>query len=1047
MMKKYIFLFIGLFCSQISANSQTSESAQINQKSVEMNTYPFSDPNPIADPSKSIYPYFRFDGYTSQAEKKEWKVVELENNYIKLRITPEIGGKIWGALEKKSNENFIYDNDVVKFRDIAMRGAWVSGGVEINFGLIGHAPWTATPVDYIIKENSDGSVSCFVGTLDLLTRAWWSCEIKLEKDKAYFTTTTKWYNPSLVSAPYYNWMNAGYNQTEDMEYYFPGSHSISHGGDADKWSIDDKGRDLSKYSENGFGSAKSYHIVGKVADYYATYWHEKEYGSGHHSAFDEKLGMKIFLWGLSREGMIWEGLLTDNSGQYVELQSGRLFNQEAGTSMSTPFKHFKHAAASSEDFTEYWYPIKDTKGVLSSNKYATINISNENGNNTFHISPLQNINHLVTIKCAEKVVYSKHLKLEPMESFSDIINSDLNGDITVTLGDNLLVYSQQYIEPTSRPMEITKDFDESSLYGRYVMGCQSMYVNQFDEAKRLLESVLAEDSNFAPALNALASIDFKQARYAKAKKRALLALSIDTYDADANILYGLTSSYLNQGNDAIDGYSVAALSSSHRTAAYIGLAKEYAKRNAWQRVVEYAHKIQTTSYLNSDALQLLAVAYRNLGDKTEALEAIEKLSNSQPLNHFARFEKVLLQNVDAKELTANVLSELKYELYLEMGLWYESIGRLDDALKLYSLAGEHPQILYRTAYVQNLIGVDFKATLNKASNSSVAFMLPSRHESLQLFEWAVQNNNQWQNKYYLALISWHLSDKDKALKLMDELGDTPDFAPFYITRSILKTGQPRLDDLLKAESLEQNWRIGSLLIKEYKVQNNSDKMLETAQIYRDLYGNDFRLGMAYVPVLMDNGKYEQAVKYLEDVEIIPYEGAIEGRTMYRDCNLHIALKAIKAKRYKKALAAIDKSTIWIENLGVGQPFLEDIDSRTEDYMRAYCYQKMGNKSKAEELYRSVASSSSLYNSNTILSALALRKQGDQQQAQELLTKYMSYNNNEFVAQWAKEFYEGDFSLAEQTINNNDTKSRVGTFGANDFKDFGYITIVKEVVKL
>ena len=44
-------------------------------------------------------------------------------------------------------------------------------------------------------------------------------------------------------------------------------------------------------------------------------------------------------WGLSRQGMIWEKLLTDTDGQDVEVQSGRLFNQAAEASTLTPFKH------------------------------------------------------------------------------------------------------------------------------------------------------------------------------------------------------------------------------------------------------------------------------------------------------------------------------------------------------------------------------------------------------------------------------------------------------------------------------------------------------------------------------------------------------------------------------------------------------------------------------------------------------------------------------------------------------------------------------------
>ena len=93
----------------------------------------FSNPNPVPDPGSLFYPYFRFDGFTDNAVQKEWKVVELENDFIKLDIMPQIGGKIWTAIDKKNGKPFIYNNDAIKFRDIAMRGPWTSGGLEANF--------------------------------------------------------------------------------------------------------------------------------------------------------------------------------------------------------------------------------------------------------------------------------------------------------------------------------------------------------------------------------------------------------------------------------------------------------------------------------------------------------------------------------------------------------------------------------------------------------------------------------------------------------------------------------------------------------------------------------------------------------------------------------------------------------------------------------------------------------------------------------------------------------------------------------------------------
>ena len=134
-------------------------------------------------------------------------------------------------------------------------------------------------------------------------------------------------------------MNAGYPAAGNAEFCYPGTNYIGHGGELHSFPLDEQGRDISWYEKNDFGNSKSYHIVGKYNDFYGAYWHDNDFGSIHHADYDEKLGMKIFLWGLSREGGIWEDLLTDTNGQYIELQSGRMYNQPASNSSLTPYKH------------------------------------------------------------------------------------------------------------------------------------------------------------------------------------------------------------------------------------------------------------------------------------------------------------------------------------------------------------------------------------------------------------------------------------------------------------------------------------------------------------------------------------------------------------------------------------------------------------------------------------------------------------------------------------------------------------------------------------
>jgi hypothetical protein len=254
-----------------------AQTATVKEYQKVFTTYPYSDPSPIPL-FTSLYPYFRYEGYTDKPVQKSWKVVELENDYIKVMILPEIGGKIWTAIEKSTDQPFIYYNHAVKFRDIGMRGPYTSGGLELNYGIIGHTPNCATPVDYVIRNNPDGSVSCILGVLDLLTRSNWRVEVRLPKDKAYFITQTFWYNSTPTDQPYYHWLNGGYKASGNLEFIFPGNRYIGHGGEYSDWPVNkSNGKNISFYESNDFGGYKSYHVFGKLTNFSGGYWHDEDF--------------------------------------------------------------------------------------------------------------------------------------------------------------------------------------------------------------------------------------------------------------------------------------------------------------------------------------------------------------------------------------------------------------------------------------------------------------------------------------------------------------------------------------------------------------------------------------------------------------------------------------------------------------------------------------------------------------------------------------------------------------------------------------------------
>lgn len=1038
-MKKILStLCLGILCIGLQASTPPT----IKESPVVKKTYPFSDPNPVANPTASIYPYFRWDGFTKIGEDKQWKVVELENEYVKVTIYPEIGGKVWGATEKKSGHKFLYDNGVVKFREIAMRGPWTSGGVEFNFGVIGHAPSTATPVDYALRTNDDGSVSCFVGTLDLLTRTWWNVEVRLDPDKAFFTTNTYWYNPRSVQTPFYNWMNAGYPVSEELEFCFPGTYSVGHGGNIDSWPVDSMGRKISWYKNNNFEGSKSHHISGSLADYYGAYYHDTDldFGSVHHSAVGEKLGKKVFLWALSREGEMWKDLLSDVDGQYVELQSGRLYNQEVKESQYTPFKHNGFVPSGAQQFLEYWYPTLSTKGIVATNEWGTLNYKKANGKVEVFFSPLQAIDDTLSVMCGGKRIFAERISVKPLELWTRSIPC-AEGDITIEVGAGKLAYNPIKGELT-RPSTSPSEFDWNSVYGLYTNGRQLTLARDYNGAEASLTKALAIDPYFAPALEQMSEIKFLRGQYLQSKDYASKALSVDTYLPTANLLFGAASLELGAVADAIDGYTLAGLSANHRMAGTVGAAKSYAAAKRWNEVIFFATKALECGF-NPEAYQLLSIAYRNLGQKDKALAALKEIEKVMPLNHFVTVERMLLGEVSPQQLTQQVRCELPNEVFIEMGIWYETIGAKNDALALYAAVPFHPLIAYRQAYLSG-----DASYIALAENAPADFVLPSRGETLKVMDAAAAVSDNWKTLYYQALLQLSLGvNVDGAKQTLVALGEKPDFAPFYLSRAAI-VGENILADLKRAESLSgNNWRAGVALIQEYKRLGQYADMLKTADQYNKLYPKNEQIQMGRINALTANNRLEQAVKVMREINILPFEGSTIGRTMFREANLQLAINAMKAKKYSLALKYIDESEQWGENLGVGRPFDDLIDSRSENYLRAMIYQKMGNKASAEKMMESVVGDVSEMNPNTVLSAYALRTLGRTADADALMSKFVQQSTNANVAKWAKALYDGDVALAREIAATSDIFVRSSAPGGPVVMNAGYLPIVIKIMEI
>ena len=112
-----------------------------------------------------IYPYPTTQEISRTKTDREWKAVWLENDYIKVMILPELGGRIQRAYDKTNDYDFVYYNHVIKPALVGLTGPWISGGIEFNWPQH-HRPTTYSPVDYKIVENDDGSKALIIGDVD-----------------------------------------------------------------------------------------------------------------------------------------------------------------------------------------------------------------------------------------------------------------------------------------------------------------------------------------------------------------------------------------------------------------------------------------------------------------------------------------------------------------------------------------------------------------------------------------------------------------------------------------------------------------------------------------------------------------------------------------------------------------------------------------------------------------------------------------------------------------------------------------------------------------
>src|ERR1700737_4220441 len=111
--------------------------------------------------SGRVYPNPVTDRVSDEKVDRAWQAVHLENEYVRLMILPEIGGRIHSGQDVSKRSHFFYRQCGIKRAPVGPLGPWISGGVEFN-APHHHGPSPYTPLAWLIERDANGGQTAWL---------------------------------------------------------------------------------------------------------------------------------------------------------------------------------------------------------------------------------------------------------------------------------------------------------------------------------------------------------------------------------------------------------------------------------------------------------------------------------------------------------------------------------------------------------------------------------------------------------------------------------------------------------------------------------------------------------------------------------------------------------------------------------------------------------------------------------------------------------------------------------------------------------------------
>ena len=893
---------------------------------------------------------------------QEYTVIRLENDYLRILLLPQLGGRIFEAYDKVNDYHFFYRQHVIKPALIGMLGSWISGGVEFNWPCH-HRPSTFMPVDYSIEYDETGAATVWMSENEPLDRMKGMVGIRLAPDEAALDTLMRVYNRTPQRHSFLWWENAAVPVNESYRIFFP--HDVRHvqfhyrknvttyplaSGQYNGIRMGENSVDI-RFHKNT-RQPTSYFCGETRQEFFGGYDEGRQRGVVHIANRHLSIGKKMFTWAYNQLSQSWEKALTDTDGAYAELMASSYSANQPDFAWLEPYE--------TKSFSQRWYPIGEMGVPDFARKYAAAHLT-ENGVVIQVTRPLEK--GILSCSGREYPVSARPGEpiLVPCGPVTALTLKDGQGNILL---DDALVPADDTHLPSPLPSLPSLDAP-GSAQDLYLRG---VHIDQYRDPavhpNAYYQKALEKDPRHIPSLLAMAEYEWQNGRYENALafanrcRSAEMEWNFHPESGKLEYITGLIYEGLGRNADAYDAYYRAYWNLDCRTRAMIRIAALDGKAGNCAAMLDHAREAMKTDAENPHALAEAAVAHHHLGQPEKAQEILSLALSLDPQDCLA----LSLQNIwQGNPGFVNNRKSDPAQQTLDMAFDLCDLGQNEWALQLLSALEE--QTVMTSLLQADILGLDSDAgkhLLDKADQLSFGQAYPHRLQEEALLKRICAHAPSFRNpRFALGCLACHRRNYQQAYDLWHALclENENDWQALrclgIVCYSYLNQRQAGYEYLSRAQALQpQNahlaWEKAHVMHRLAMNPRDIAAFLSASPVC------DARddLALERARALNLAGEWEQALDLMLHRAFVPCEGgehAVAEQYMFA-CHA-LGRKEMKQENWEKALSFFRMAQHLPDHLGAG--LWNDVLLVPHKYYEGLCLQASGRETEAEACLRFV----------------------------------------------------------------------------------------------